>query len=188
MKSFRRLRQHQHGFTLIEVMVAVAIVALAVSALLFSVGKQVDSSSYLREKILAQWVALNILQETQLTARVTEKFPDEQDSGDIKFANRQWRWEMQTTKTDSKDFVKLEVKIYPEENNDDGDPLATATGYVDNYYKLKKISNRNGDFNIGDEENPDDENGTDENTEEEPVDDSEIDNETISATDEEAGQ
>jgi general secretion pathway protein I len=143
--------RHQHGFTLIEVMVAVAIVALAVSALLFSVGKQVESSDYLREKILAQWLALNVLQQAQLTARVTEKFPDDQDSGDSKFANRDWRWEIQTTKTDDEDFARIDVKIYSADNGTDGDPIANASGYLDNYYKLKKISNRTDSF-IGDEE------------------------------------
>jgi general secretion pathway protein I len=149
-KTQPKATRHQHGFTLIEVMVAVAIVALAVSALLFSVGKQVESSDYLREKILAQWLALNILQQAQLTARVTEKFTDDQDSGDSKFANRDWRWEIQTTKTDDEDFARIDVKIYSADNDTDSDPIANTTGYLDNYYKLNKISNRTDSF-IGDE-------------------------------------
>jgi general secretion pathway protein I len=149
-KTPAKATRYQHGFTLIEVMVAVAIVALAVSALLFSVGKQVESSDYLREKILAQWLALNVLQQAQLTARVTEKFPDDQDSGDSKFANRDWRWEIQTTKTDDEDFARIDVKIYSANNGTDGDPIANASGYLDNYYKRKKISNRTDSF-IGDE-------------------------------------
>ena len=138
-----RIKYH-NGFTLVEVMVAMAIVALAVSSLLFSVGKQVDNSAYLREKILAQWVALNVLQEAQLTARATEKFPDEKTSGDIKLADRQWQWEMQSSKTDDKDIVQLDINVFAGENRND-DPVTSVSGYIDKYYELKTITTRRND-------------------------------------------
>jgi general secretion pathway protein I len=138
-----------NGFTLVEVMVAMAIVALSISALLFSTGKQVENSSWLREKILAQWVALNVLQEAQLKARVTDAFPEEKSSGETKLADRPWQWEMQTTATDDKDIMRLDVNIYAGDNSI-GDPVATTTGYIDKYYQLKMVSsarNRNRDEN-----------------------------------------
>jgi general secretion pathway protein I len=141
-----------NGFTLVEVMVAMAIVALAVSSLLFSVGKQVDNSAYLREKILAQWVALNVLQEAQLKARVTEKFPDKKTSGDIKLADRQWQWEMQSSKTDDKDIMQLDVNVFSGENRND-DPAARASGYIDKYFEQKNLRTRNNDgVGLGDEQ------------------------------------
>lgn len=149
-----------NGFTLVEVMVAMAIVALAVSALLFSVGKQVDNSAYLREKIIAQWVALNVLQEAQLKARVTEKFPDEKTSGDIKLADRQWQWEMQGKKTDDKDIMQLDVNVFAGDSGNDN-PIANASGYIDNYFEQKNLrTGSNNGVGLGDEQsiNRDDDN------------------------------
>ena len=56
-------RKNNAGFTLVEVMVALAIVALAVPALLFTLDQQIDGSSYLRDRSLAQIVAVNRLAE-----------------------------------------------------------------------------------------------------------------------------
>ena len=161
-----RLPNQNNGFTLVEVMVAMAIVALAVSSLLFSVGKQVDNSAYLREKILAQWVALNVLQEAQLKARVTEKFPDEKTSGDIKLADRQWQWEMQSSKTDDKDIVQLGVNVFAGDNRND-DPISSASGYIDKYYEQKNLRTRGNDsVGLGDDESINRNDNTTDNKEE----------------------
>ena len=49
------------GFTLVEVMVAMAIVAVALPALLFSLYQQLDGTEYLRDRTLASLVAANKL-------------------------------------------------------------------------------------------------------------------------------
>ena len=49
----------RRGFTLIEVLVALAIVAIGMSAVLSALSSSADTVSYLRDKTFAQWVALN---------------------------------------------------------------------------------------------------------------------------------
>ena len=49
------------GFTLVEVMVALAIVAVAVPALLFALFQQLDGTEYLRNRSIANWVATDRL-------------------------------------------------------------------------------------------------------------------------------
>jgi len=66
MTSAGSLRSRANGFTLIEVMVAMAVVAVALPALLFALIQQVDGTGYLRERTLASWVAANKLSELQL--------------------------------------------------------------------------------------------------------------------------
>ena len=45
------------GFTLIEVLVALAIVAFGLAALFSVINQSARASSYLREKAFAQWIA-----------------------------------------------------------------------------------------------------------------------------------
>jgi general secretion pathway protein I len=57
------VRVAERGFTLVEVMVALAVVAIALPALLVALSQHVDGTGYLRDKSLAQMVAANKLAE-----------------------------------------------------------------------------------------------------------------------------
>jgi general secretion pathway protein I len=61
----------QHGFTLLEVMVALAIVAIALSASIVTAGKAASDVGYLRDKTFAHWVAMNVISEM----RASRQFP-----------------------------------------------------------------------------------------------------------------
>jgi general secretion pathway protein J len=54
------------GFTLIEVLVALAIVVLGIAALLSSLTSAADTTIFLRDKTFAQWIALNRIAEVRL--------------------------------------------------------------------------------------------------------------------------
>ena len=56
----------QSGFTLIEVLVALAIVTIGMGALLAALGSSADSTGYQRDKTFAEWVALNRIEEVRL--------------------------------------------------------------------------------------------------------------------------
>ena len=54
------------GFTLVEVMVALAVVAVALPALLLTLSQQLDGLRYLEDRRQAQWIAANRLAELRL--------------------------------------------------------------------------------------------------------------------------
>ena len=83
----RRLR----GFTLIEVLVALVIVAFGMGAVLAALNASAANISALREKTLAQWVALNRVSDVRLNLQPPQTGTTE---GDVKgFGNGDWHWQ-----------------------------------------------------------------------------------------------
>ena len=77
------------GFTLLEVLVALAIIAIAMGALIKTSGGQTANASYLKEKTLAHWVGMNQLVEQ----RITRGWPDiGNHQGSTEMARKEWYW------------------------------------------------------------------------------------------------
>jgi general secretion pathway protein I len=81
--------KRQRGFTLLEVLIALVVVALALLALTRTAGGQVRSFESLRERTLAGWVAANVLSETRIATPLP---PIGTRDGRTRLANRDWRW------------------------------------------------------------------------------------------------
>ena len=64
------MTSRQRGFTLIEVMVALAIVAISLAAGSRAASSVVDTSQRLSDVVLAQWCADNQLTELHLTGQL----------------------------------------------------------------------------------------------------------------------
>lgn len=120
------------GFTLVEVMVAVAVIAISLSALLFQMMSTVDNTAYLRDKVFAQWVALNQLELATLENAHTNQLPERQQQGSEQMAGREWFWTMTPVKTAADGFVQLEVSVSA--SRDDESALVTVVGLVDVYH------------------------------------------------------
>ena len=96
------------GFTLVEVLVALMIVAIGMGALLSAMGSAANNINYLREKTFAQWVALNRVTETRLQGRVPSKG---KQTGETEFAGHKWQWEQEVTSLDVPGVVRMDVKV-----------------------------------------------------------------------------
>jgi general secretion pathway protein I len=78
------------GFTLIEVLVALVIVAFGMSAVLAALTSSADNISALREKSLAEWIAMNQIADERLNLNPPKPGSTE---GDVKgFGNEDWHW------------------------------------------------------------------------------------------------
>lgn len=86
----------QKGFTLLEVIVALAILVLALSGLVKSVGTGAYNQNALEERTLAQWVALNQIARMQLDL---SPMVEGETDGIEAMAGREWRWRQQVEKT-----------------------------------------------------------------------------------------
>ncbi|MGE0581686.1 MAG: type II secretion system minor pseudopilin GspI [Steroidobacteraceae bacterium] len=96
------------GFTLIEVLVALVIVAVGMAALLGTLSSAADSSIYLRDKTFAEWIALNRISELRLAAKRPSKGKSE---GEIDYAGRKWRYEQEVVETDIPGILRIDVKV-----------------------------------------------------------------------------
>jgi general secretion pathway protein I len=100
------------GFTLIEVLVALAIVAVGMAALLGAMTSAADTSVYLRDKMFAEWIALNRVEETRLATRRPSRGKSE---GEVEYAGRKWRWEQEVLETEVPGLLRIDVKVRPSE-------------------------------------------------------------------------
>ncbi len=113
------------GFTLIEVMVALTIIAISLGALLSTSGAQASSAGYLKLKTLAHWVAVNEL--TQV--RIAKEFPSVGDKkGSTEMAGKDWYWTRTTKKTEDKNARQITFTVY--EDKDRKKNLTALTGYA----------------------------------------------------------
>lgn len=99
------------GFTLVEVMVALAIVALALPALMFALQQQLDATGYLRDKSIAHAVAANKLSEVRILALASGALPEDRESGVVTMAEREWFWWMRSELTEVPLFYRLEIDV-----------------------------------------------------------------------------
>jgi general secretion pathway protein I len=115
------------GFTLIEVLVALAIVTIGMAAVMSAITSSADTVSYLRDKTFAQWVALNQIATLRLSGQMTATGNSD---GDTDYAGRSWHWRQEVTATEVPGVVRIDVKVRPKDvkGGDDNGWFTTVTG------------------------------------------------------------
>ena len=139
----RRVRlpcAHCGAFTLLEVLVALAIVAIGMAAVLGALSSSVGTITYLRDKTFAQWVALNRIATLRLSGQLQATGNSD---GDIDFAGRSWHWRQEVTATEVPGVVRIDVRVRPTDVKGDdnsgwfttvsgiqGDAVGSPNGYL----------------------------------------------------------
>lgn len=119
-------KQRSRGFTLMEVLVALAIIATALGALIKTSGSNTSTLTHLRDKTLAHWVAMN--KATELL--VTNAWPSSgSTTTDVtKMADREWHWTLKVQSTEDKDIRRFEIEVRHDSKDDNS--LLTLTGFL----------------------------------------------------------
>jgi general secretion pathway protein I len=108
------------GFSLIEALVALAILAIAAVGLTRAVESHIDSTRGLERRAAAMWVAENRLAELELGANAGEE-------QQVEMLGQQWRVAVEQERTDDPEIVRVRVVVYGAETS----PLASLDGFVD---------------------------------------------------------
>ena len=115
------------GFTLIEVLVAMTIIAVGVSALVATAGSSAFRADYLREREFGRWVASNVLAELQV-------IPAWSDVGtkntEVEMGNFLWYVKTRTQAVADADLRRVDVQVRRDKDADSY--IYTVTGFVGN--------------------------------------------------------
>jgi general secretion pathway protein I len=117
----------QSGFTLIEILVAMTIIAVGVSALVASAGASTWRADYLREREFGRWVASNALTELQSTPAwpnigTTNK---EVEMGEVV-----WYVRSRTQRVADEDLRRVDIEVRLDEDADNY--IYSVAGFIVN--------------------------------------------------------
>lgn len=119
--------RHPGGFTLIEMLVALAILAIALAAVQRSVMVSLDNAFELKQRLLASWVADNRLAEIRAT-RVLP--PAGETSGTEHQAGITFHWNSQVSTTPNPYVERVEIRVSAAAGGEHA--LAILVGYLVN--------------------------------------------------------
>jgi general secretion pathway protein I len=124
-------RKSDAGFTLVEVLVALVVVAIGLAALMISVSGTARTSGYLRDKTLAQWIALNRITEVRLTVNKLAQSSSSSngDTGQLEFAGRTWHYDTRYFDTTFQSTKRIVVRVWAGDAKAKSNPLAEAMGF-----------------------------------------------------------
>ena len=110
-----RARQGEGGFTLLEMLVALAVFSLAALALVRLQGVTLRTAADLDSKALGQIVARNLMVEVQ-----TDPVPPSigEEDGEVSNGGRRWRWSRVVKPTDDRRLLQVDLTV-------DGQPGAS---------------------------------------------------------------
>lgn len=116
----------QKGFTLLELLVALAILSIVALTALRNNASMIDNAAYLRDKTLAHWVAMNKAAELRLAGQL---IVNDGQQGKTVMAEQRWAWQVTGKATDDPDIQLVEIKVRPE-RSDKGTSLASLSMYL----------------------------------------------------------
>lgn len=111
------------GFTLLEVLVALAVVAIALGALARAASQAIDTQQALEERSLALWVADKVLAEMQLETALAPGRRQGQES----MGNRDWHWDALIQPAPGAELMRIDVAVYAERSR--SSPVLTHSGF-----------------------------------------------------------
>jgi len=109
------------GFSLIEALVALAVLAIASVGLVRAVESHIDSTRAMELRAAAMWVAENRLAEVQLADPAA-------GAAETTMLDQQWRVEVERSRTEDAAIDKVRILVFAA---DQRSPLASLDGFVE---------------------------------------------------------
>ena len=121
----RSLFRHvQKGLSLLEVLVALAILAIALTAAMRAIGVATRQTADIRQRLLAEWIAQDRIAEHRALGHWAEPGKNQ---GEASEANETFRYEEEIKPTQNPLFRRIDVNVF---DLKDGSRLAHVTGFI----------------------------------------------------------
>ncbi|MFH7327106.1 type II secretion system minor pseudopilin GspI [Desulfurivibrio sp. C05AmB] len=117
-------RDRQKGFTLMEILIALAVLSIVAITAVRASGNAINNTLYLRQQTMAHWVAMNKAAEILLAPAGWER---EENSGTALMADDQWPWRFSVHDTPEAQMRRVEILVWPEGGQ--GEAAAMVTVY-----------------------------------------------------------
>ena len=123
------MKAKSKGFTLLEVLVALAIFAIVGAALVKNSAHAVKQTTLIQDRTVALWLAENQLSEIRSTPRVEGSFPSPgTDRIETTMAGSDWQLVVDYEATENTDMRRVTVTVFHADNNDNS--LVSLSGFV----------------------------------------------------------
>ncbi len=116
----------QRGFTLVEVVVALAITAIGMLAVFKTIGDTAHNVTDLRDRTFASWIADNQITEIRISGEMPSV---DETAGEVEFAGRRWHWVTKVSQTQVQGLRRIDVTVRRDEDPE-GASLAALAGFV----------------------------------------------------------
>lgn len=124
----------ERGFTLLEIVIALAIAALGIAAVAKATGGAATVAAETRERLLAVWVAGNRLSEL----RITRAWPDTGNTDLVRsMGGRSWHLTQTVVETPDDDVRRVSVEVYTDAERADREFV--VHGYVARYRTAEEL-------------------------------------------------
>lgn len=109
----RAVNRVMRGFTLIELMIAMAVFAIAGVAVMRATTEHIRAMGIVEEMTYAGYVAENQLQLARLD--YSEKWPPQATEGEAEMGKTRWKWVLEVVETEDAEFRMLRLTVRPQE-------------------------------------------------------------------------
>lgn len=109
------------GFTLIEVLLALSVIAISLTALLKTSAQNITNTNRIKDKTISHWVAMQGVAMVQLG--LVQPSPLQEITQLTTLFGQRWYWRLSATPTDIKSVFKITIKTSKKQAGPFTDPL-----------------------------------------------------------------
>ena len=118
------------GFTLVEVLIALAIISIAMLAIIKASTENIRSAAYLQDKMSAVWVGQQVLNEVRAGLYKQALVDSEVIKRTTTLLGKRWAWQLQETSTPNPRIQKISIEVFSSGEEENKHSLIYLESYI----------------------------------------------------------